>query len=282
MPKSVIVKFPIANLVKIVQNLVKTAQILGFNTVVVLFDQIDEVRGVNSDVEKVAEFMLDFLSDTNLSYLRNLSIVISLWSEVKNKLNIKNIRFDKFKEIDIRWREDELVKLMDKRLYFYSVDKNSPVTFSTLVPNNGDQETIIRLSGGSPRAFITLMSYILIEEQSKDLITAFSEEAIFKGCIAFCKKFDYISLQPSRTGKGGDLKAWIVKLLRMRLASFSLQQYCEFYNTPSKTGGKHIEQMLKFNLIKDALLPSKDGKPIYEVVDPRIVHLIKRGVLEID
>lgn len=282
MPKSVIVKFPIANLVKIVQNLVKTAQTLGFNTVVVLFDQIDEVRGVNSDVEKVAEFMLDFLSDTNLLYLRNLSIVISLWSEVKNKLNIKNIRFDKFKEIDIRWREDELVKLMDKRLYFYSIDKNSPVTFSTLVPNNGDQETIIRLSGGSPRAFITLMSYILIEEQSKDLITAFSEEAIFKGCIAFCKKFDYISLQPSRTGKGGDLKAWIVKLLRMRLASFSLQQYCEFYNTPSKTGGKHIEQMLKFNLIKDALLPSKDGKPIYEVVDPRIVHLIKRGVLEID
>ena len=284
MPKSEIVKFPPANLVKIVQNLVNISQAVGFGTVVVLFDQIDEVRGVNSDVEKVAEFMLDFLSDTNLLYLRNLSIVISLWSEAKNQLNIKNIRFDKFKEVDIRWRDEELVKLMDKRLLFYSIDKNNPVTFGALIPDYSDQETIIKLSGGSPRSLITLMSYILSEEQSEDLITTFSADAISKGCIAFCKKFDYISLQPSRTGKGSDLKNWIVKLLRMRLTTFNLQQYCTFYSISlsSRVGGKHVNQMLKFNLIKDALLPSEDGKPIYEVVDPRIIYLISRGVLEID
>lgn len=284
MPKSEIVKFPPANLVKIVQNLVDISQVVGFGTVVILFDQIDEVRCVNSEVEKVAEFMLDFLSDTNLLYLRNLSIVISLWSEAKNQLNIKNIRFDKFKEIDIRWRDEELVKLMDKRLLFYSIDKNNPVTFSSLIPDHGDQEIIINLSGGSPRALITLMSYILSEEQSEDLITAFSADAISKGCIAFCKKFDYISFQPSRTGKGSNLKDWIVKLLRMRLTKFNLQQYCAFYSisSSSRIGGKHVNQMLKFNLIKDALLPSKDGKPIYEVVDPRLIYLISRGVLEID
>ena len=40
--------------------------------------------------------------------------------------------------------------------------------------------------------------------------------------------------------------------------------------------------MLKYNLIKDALLPTEDGKPIYQIVDPRISHLIERGVLEIE
>ena len=84
--------------------MIATAKALGYKSIVVLFDQIDEVRGINSDVDKVADFMVDFLADTEFLYTRDLSIVISLWSEVKNKLNTKNIRFDKFKEIDIRWK----------------------------------------------------------------------------------------------------------------------------------------------------------------------------------
>lgn len=100
--------------------------------------------------------------------------------------------------------------------------------------------------------------------------------------MAFCKKFDYVSLQPSRIGKGNDLKAWIVKILRMRLSSFNAQQYGDFYKLTPKTAIMHIDQMLKLNLIKDALLPSEDNKPVYEVVDPRILHMIGRGVLDID
>lgn len=84
------------------------------------------MRGINSDVDKVADFMVDFLADTEFLYTRDLSIVISLWSEVKNKLNTKNIRFDKFKEIDIRWKNEELVKLLNKRLYYYSDNKKEP------------------------------------------------------------------------------------------------------------------------------------------------------------
>ena len=41
------------------------------------------------------------------------------------------------------------------------------------------------------------------------------------------------------------------------------------YNLTPKTAIKHIDQMIKLNLIKDALLPSEDDKPVYEVVDPR-------------
>ena len=129
---------------------------------------------------------------------------------------------------------------------------------------------------------ITLMSYIISEEQSNNQISEFSVEAITKGCMAFCKKYDYVSLQPARIGKGNDLKAWIVKILRMRLSSFNVQQYGDFYNLTPKTAIKHIDQMIKLNLIKDALLPSEDDKPVYEVVDPRILHMIGRGVLDLD
>ena len=45
---------------------------------------------------------------------------------------------------------------------------------------------------------------------------------------------------------------------------------------------KHIEQLVKLNLIRDSLLPSLDGKPVYKVVDPRIIHMINCDVLEIE
>ena len=126
------------------------------------------------------------------------------------------------------------------------------------------------------------MSFILSEEQSDLPIIEFSFAALTKGCMAFCKKFNYVSLQPSRIGKANDLKAWIVKILRMRLPSFNAQKYGEFYSLSSKVASKHIDQMIKLNLIKDALFPSEDDEPIYEVVDPRILFMISRGVTELD
>lgn len=283
MSKAEFVLLPIENLIKIVRNLIVTSNNLGYNSIVVLYDQIDEVRGINSDVQKVADFLADFLQDTEFLYTRNLSIVISLWSEVRNLLNNRNIRFDKFKEIDIRWRNEELVRLLDKRLLYYSDDKRHPVTFSSLIPDEHYQNVILDLAAGSPRALLTLMSYIQSEEIGDAPVKEFSTKAISNGSMAFCKKFDYVSLQPSRTGKGNDLKAWINKILRMRLSVFSAKQYAEFFNdVPARNVNKHIELMVKLNLIRDALLPSDDGKPLYQVVDPRIVHMLGRGVLEIE
>ena len=40
--------------------------------------------------------------------------MFSLWSEVKNSLGSKGVRYDKFKCIDIRWTREELEKLIAK------------------------------------------------------------------------------------------------------------------------------------------------------------------------
>lgn len=281
--KNKMVLWPTERFIKILQDLIKTSKTVGFNSIVVLYDQIDEVKSINSDINKVADFMEDLLSDTNLLYTHDLFIVISLWSEIKPKLNSKNIRFDKFKEIDIRWKNEELKKLLDKRLYFYSANKHKAVTFASLVPKEDDQNTILNLAGGSPRALLTLMSYIMSEEENNTNINEFSNNAISKGCMTFCKKFDYISLQPSRTGKSNDLMSWINKTLRLRLITFTSKQYGDFYKElNAKTINSHINHMQKLNIIKDRLIPSEDGTPTYQVVDPRIIHLIERGILELD
>lgn len=278
-----IVRWTTERLIKIVHNLQAIAEALDYSSVVILFDKIDEVRNINSDVNKVADFMLDILSDTELLYTQKLSIVMSLWSEIKNALNRKGVRFDKFKEIDIRWRKEELIEVINKRLEYYSEDKSSPVTFQSLFPNVQDQNNILTISDNSPRALITLLSYIQSEESDDNSITSFSDKAVYNGCMVYCKKFDYVSLQPSRTGKGSDLINWINRLLRMKLIMFSVKQYAEYFKTSNMgTASRHIETLLKYNLIKDSLYPAEDGSVLYEVFDPRIKYLIKNGVLDLE
>ena len=77
--------------------------------------------------------------------------------------------------------------------------------------------------------------------------------------------------------------SWINKILCLRLVSFTAKQYGDFYkDLNDKTISNHINQMQKLNIIKNRLLPSENGMTTYQVVDPRIIHMIERGVLEFD
>ena len=104
-------------LLAMLRLLVDIALKLNYESIVVLFDKIDEFAEINADINKVAEFTLQILTDTDLLYTNKLSIVFSLWSEVKRTLNNRGVRFDKFQDIDISWRDEELEHIIDKRLY---------------------------------------------------------------------------------------------------------------------------------------------------------------------
>lgn len=45
---------------------------------------------------------------------------------------------------------------------------------------------------------------------------------------------------------------------------------------------KNIAYMIKFNLIREALFPTEDDETIYEIVDTRILHMIRRGAMKIE
>ena len=277
-----IVAWDSSKLVKVLKTLTNIAISCDYSSIAFLFDKIDELSAIHSDINKVNSFIVDLLTDTELLYSDHISIVVSLWSEVKKILNKSGVRFDKFKEVYLRWRNNELVGLMNKRLFYFSINKFKPVTFESLVDDSNDRNKIIELADGSPRSFISLLGYILAEEGDKKLITSFSSDALSKGYLMFCKKFDYISAQPSRTGKSNDLQTWITRLLRLKLTQFTLSQYCTFFNIKPKTGTNHIDTLIKYNLIRDTMLPMDDGAILYEVIDPRIRHLISRGVLDLD
>lgn len=269
------------NLTVMLKSLISIALAIGFESIVVLFDKIDEYSEVNSDINKVADFVLAILTDTDLLYTDNLSIVFSLWSEVKHTLNNRGVRFDKFQDTDISWRDNELEALINKRLLYYSLAKEFPVTLEQLLPFDNDRKTVLELADGSPRSLISLLNRIYDEENATSDVTAFSSDAINRGLLEFCIRFDYLSLQPSRTSNKSEFFSWLNKVLIIKKPTFVSSDIQSVFSVKSPTASKYISEMLRMGIIKNLEYPDKDGKLLYEVIDPRIRYLMKRGVTKL-
>lgn len=264
---------------------IEIALALGYDSIVVLFDKIDEFSEVNSDINKVADFTLPILTDTDLLYTNKLSIVFSLWSEVKRTLNSRGVRFDKFQDIDISWRDPELEQLIDKRLKYYSINKNVPVTLKSLVPFDNDRKIIIDLADGSPRSLISLMNRLYEEEirdgSEEDRISSFSSATISKGLIEFCKRFDYESLQPSKVSGKSDFYSWLNKLLTIKKSRFSITDICTVFSIKNTVAQKYLVEMEKIGVIVPDIALDSDGNTMYRTIDPRIEYLMARGITDI-
>ena len=266
--------------------LINIALSLGYGSIVVLFDKIDEFSEINADINKVADFTLPILTDTDLLYTNKLSIVFSLWSEVKRTLNNRGVRFDKFQDIDIKWREDDLERIIDKRLKYYSINKEVPVTLKSLIPIDNDRRIILSLADGSPRSLLLLLSRVYDEEighrDEVDRFTSFSSATISKGIIEFCRRFDYESLQPSKVSDKKNYYNWLEKVLQMKKPFFTVSEVATVFAVKSTLAGKYVAEMEKLGIITPDVTTDSDGNTVYKTLDPRICHLMSRGITSLN
>jgi hypothetical protein len=269
-------------LISMLNILIEISKSLEYNSIVILFDQIDEFPLINADVEKVTDFTIEILSDTSLLYSDKLSIVFSLWSEIKRSLNKRGVRFDKFKDIDIRWKTNELEPLINKRLKHFSIDKTSPVTLDSLMPFENDRNTLLVLADHSPRSLIRLLGDIYNEDYMEKGVSSFTPKAISNGFINFCRTFDYESQSPSKLGKSTDLISWINRILRIRKDTFSIDDLSSIFTLKTPTSVKHIDMMMKLGLIRENYMQTENGDAVFEVIDPKIKFLMTRGILDLD
>ncbi|MBQ8520043.1 MAG: hypothetical protein IJ456_01395, partial [Bacteroides sp.] len=216
-----------------------------------------------------------------LLYTPKFGIVFSLWSEVSRTLNNMGVRFDKFPTIDIRWNKDDMEKIINKRLLFFSKNQEVPVTLNSLLPEPGMKDVVLELADFSPRLLIQLLGDINNCDH-RESFSAFSADAIASGTMKFCKNFDYVSLRPFKTGGNSDLKDWINKLLAIRNNTFTAGEYASCVNVSKGTAYKHMESLQRLELIRKQSLQIENGAEKYEVLDPRIKFLMSRGVVSLD
>lgn len=281
LPMNEVVGWGKDHLIKLLKQLKSIANVVGYQSIVVLFDKIDEYPAVNADVEKIVTFIKDILLDTDLLYIQGVSIVFSIWSDAKRALNKAGFRYDKFEDINIEWTDDELEALINKRLLYFSIDKQSPVTMNSLIPNPNDKKDVLELAGGSPRSLIKLLGTLYNLEHNSHNLTSFRPESISRGTIQYCKTFDYYSNQSYKAAGKIDLYGWINRILQMKRIFFSAEVLKDEFGLNIKGPATYVQNMTKYGLIRECLRPGDDGLPIYEVIEPRIKYLISRGILEI-
>lgn len=253
---------------------------LGFNSVIVLFDKIDEYQELNQDVSRIATFTSEILSDTELLMNENLAIGFSLWSELKAELG-GVVRFDKFGSIDVRWRATDLEPLIDRRISFFS--KSRDKKFKDLFPNEIDRNEIIKLAYKSPRDLISLLSEIYLEQaNSNQNVSCFDTSSISKGMINFCVNYDYDSLYSSKTGKNKEIKAMINRILTVRQTRFTAKQLTDTFNQTSAQSDGQIKLMIQYKLVCEDDILGNNGAKYYEVIDPKIEYLVRRTVTRIE
>ena len=100
-------------LIKLLKQLKEIANTIGYKSIVILFDKIDEYPEINANVDKIVDFVKDILLDTDFLYTKGLSIIFSIWSDAKRALNKAGVRFDKFEDINIEWDDTELEMLIN-------------------------------------------------------------------------------------------------------------------------------------------------------------------------
>lgn len=256
---------------------------IGFSTTVILFDKIDEYQELNQDINKIATFTSEIVSDTELLLNDRFAIGFSLWSELKSELS-GVVRFDKFGSIDVRWKLSDLEPLINKRLKYFSLYKDeNVVTLSKLLPNENDRKELLYVAHKSPRDLISALGDIYQEQSNNNQnVTSFDTTSFSKGLINYCSNYDYDSIYPIKAGRSKEIKAMINKILGVRQIRFTAKQLTDTFNqSPAQSEGQ-IKIMIGYSLIQEDDILGANNVKYYEVIDPKVELLLKRAITKIE
>lgn len=257
-------------------DLVSIVKKSGYKNTVVFFDRIDEFKALDGKINNIADFTEEILKDTDLLYFKELSIVFSIWTEVKSKLNEKGVRFDKFKPIDISWTDGDIETILQKRLNYFAVNK--PYDVDKLIFSKSELKSLISLAKKSPRDMIRLFS-TTYDEQSilNSSSNIFEANAVGKAKIKFCKEYDFYSIFPSKKGTKEDIVSIVNKILRIGRVHFKSTDLVNEFKFSTQSANSYIKIMKDYGLIidNDQIV---GGTKEFIVIDPKIVYLINNNV----
>ncbi|WP_237275668.1 P-loop ATPase, Sll1717 family [Tenacibaculum ovolyticum] len=272
-------KFTRTQLKQILDELLDIIKTVGFENTVILFDKIDEFQELQQDISKISEFTKEILTDTELLLNDKFAIGFSLWSELRIEL-AKVVRFDKFESIDIRWKDSDLEPLINKRIKHFS---NNTLDFDKLIENENDKNEIIKISHNSPRDLISVLGIIYNEQSNNNQeINNFEGKHISKGLINFASNFNYDSIYPSKSSKNKDIKAMINRILKTRQNRFHIKHLSDAYNQRTAKSEGQIKLMIQYKLIKEDEVLGENKIRYYDVIDPKVEYLIRRGIMKIE
>ena len=151
---------PIARL----ERLIGVCQNIGFDSVYVLIDRLDETATTNTDPKKAIELVLKLLLDLKVMELHGMAVKVFAWDLSEDHYHEMGGRRDRVKEHSLVWRLDSLAEMMTKRLSAYS--GGTITSLDDLADKEVDfdlHRLAAYLAHGSPRDMIRLGGHLVAE-----------------------------------------------------------------------------------------------------------------------
>ncbi len=150
----------------ILKKAVEFSRIMGFSGLLVQVDKVDEADWTNNDADAAARLIWPLFSNVQLHEIDGLSWSFFLWDRVRARMvqeEAMPVRWDKLPNETIKWNQEHLERLVERRLSHFSDAK-----VARLSQLFGDGSTdaqlyaeLISLSGLAPRTLITILDSVL-------------------------------------------------------------------------------------------------------------------------
>ncbi len=151
----------------ILRKAVDFARMMGFSSILVQVDKIDETDWTTNDADAAAQLIWPIYSNIQIHEIDGLSWSFFVWNKVRDLLvseHGKPVRWDRLPNEKIKWDEKQLRALIEKRLGYFSngsIKKLTELFGSDVDDDDMLYSLLVSLSGLTPRILITLLDTIL-------------------------------------------------------------------------------------------------------------------------
>ena len=169
-------------------QMIKVAQLIGYRSVYVVVDRVDESDQAGADPE--TSFRLIEPMIRSLSLLEMPGIAFKFFLPDAFESHYSNIaREDRVGSKRLEWTSSEMTALLKKRLMAHSDGQVwSLGAISEKIDGFDTDELAVLFANGSPRDLIRVCSKIVAEQQElSGLSSCLTETAIFRGIDEFCR-----------------------------------------------------------------------------------------------
>lgn len=247
---------------------------LGFQTITIFVDRVDEYQLLETLPKKISDFIQPIAGNTTLTKDSRFSFQFLLWDKLKEPLQQSGVRFDKVVPISIDLTIQELKDILIKRLEYYS---SSKITNLKSILAIDDINMIYELADSSPRDMLRLLYFIYNEQEDilEDTRTI-TQEAFEVGLKEYIYEYNFYYNYP-RMGDSQKFTVYefIGNLYTLNKTIFILKDYSDSCNLNNTQAQKQIDRMLEMKLVCKL---RQEGKTIYKLVSNLLVYAINRNL----
>ena len=246
------------------ERLVEIVRSLGFTSLYVLVDKVDESSLTRGDARRSFDYVKALLTDLPTLETRGVAFKFFLWDQLAPMLATEGGRPDRIPQVMLHWTQDELKQMLSQRLSTYSSGAVTSLNQMLCPDSVVDLDTLAVYMGAvSPRNVIRFAGAVASEATRVGPVSCISDGAVWSAVSQFAKD---ISAEIAAS--------YISDIRRARRVSFTINYLAnDVFRTTSQAAGNKVRAWENAGLVKRiGEVPSPGNRPmlLFAISDIRI------------